>query len=176
MQILECKIAFNTHLKDEYPESEINSFFTILTQFYLGMSRLDVAMNPHRQLSSEEEALFLEAEKKLKSHHPIQYITGQTEFFGYTFRVDKSVLIPRPETEELVQWILNDVKINKIDNPEILDIGTGSGCIAVSLAREIPTSKVTACDISENALKTAAKNSEENNAADRFSESGYFKG
>ncbi len=176
MRISDFKIEFNKFLKEEYPESEINSFFTILTQAYLGMSRLEVAMNPHRELSTGEEQLFLKARQKLISHNPIQYITGQQEFFGYTFKVDENVLIPRPETEELVQWILDDFKINTPrGNPQILDIGTGSGCIAISLAKEIPAAKVTAVDISEEALQIAEMNSEINKAGVNFKKADVLK-
>jgi release factor glutamine methyltransferase len=97
--------------------------------------------------------------EKLKIQIPIQYIIGTTHFYGLEFIVDENVLIPRPETEELVDWIVKlNSKLSKKKNLKILDIGTGSGCIAVSLAKNIPNSEVFAIDVSEKALAIAKKN------------------
>ena len=96
---------------------------------------------------------------ELKANKPLQYVLGYAWFYGLKLKVDKHVLIPRPETEELVRWIL-EIQNTKIEtsNLKILDIGTGSGCIAISLAKNIPNSKVFAIDVSEGALATAKKN------------------
>jgi release factor glutamine methyltransferase len=100
--------------------------------------------------------------KRLKNEEPIQYIIGATEFYGFPFLVDKSTLIPRPETEELVEWILLETTKLQRDQVskslQILDIGTGSGCIPISLARNLPTATISAIDISADALKVAIKN------------------
>jgi release factor glutamine methyltransferase len=126
---------------------------------YLGMNRLDFALKPGKEISLEEKEKFESAIHKLSLHEPIQYIIGETEFFGLKFKVNKNVLIPRPETEELVQWILDDVvESMKPSNLKILDIGTGSGCIAISLAKHLPNAEIFALDISEKAITTAREN------------------
>jgi release factor glutamine methyltransferase len=123
------------------------------------MNRLDFALKPGKEISLEEKEKFESAIQRLSKHKPIQYILGETEFFGLKFKVNKNVLIPRPETEELVQWILDDVGASKNpSNLKILDIGTGSGCIAISLAKNLPDVEIFALDVSEKALKTAREN------------------
>lgn len=168
MLVSHYKIKFQEHLKKQYPAEEIFSFFNLLTEHFLGLSRLDLALNNNKSLSPTEEKLFDEAVTRLLNHEPIQYITGETEFFGSRFIVDKNVLIPRPETEDLVQWILDDLKGKPMKDPSILDIGTGSGCIAVSLAKNIPGAQITALDVSDKALQVARKNAEINNVQIRF--------
>jgi release factor glutamine methyltransferase len=155
----QLKIKFLNLLKDEYPAQEVNSFFNLLIESYLGMNRLDFALKPGKEISLEEKEKFESAIHRLSLHEPIQYIIGETEFFGLKFKVNKNVLIPRPETEELVQWILDDFGGAKNpQNLKILDIGTGSGCIAISLAKNLPNAEIFALDISEKALKTAREN------------------
>lgn len=168
MLVSQFKSKFLKSLEQEYPVEEINSFFYILTESILNLSRLDLALNTHKELSKVEVKSFEKAMLRLKDHEPIQYITGETEFFGLGFNVNKNVLIPRPETEELVQWILDDLKVKDLAAPSILDIGTGSGCIAVSLVKNIPNAKVTALDISEEALQVARANAEKNRVQVEF--------
>ncbi|MBK5191628.1 MAG: peptide chain release factor N(5)-glutamine methyltransferase [Flavobacteriaceae bacterium] len=159
MLLSQLKLKFLNLLKDEYPVQEVNSFFNFLIESYLGMNRLDFALKPGKELSLEEKEKFESAIHRLILHEPIQYIIGETEFFGLKFKVNKNVLIPRPETEELVQWILDDIRESKTpSNLKILDIGTGSGCIAISLAKNLPNAEIFTLDISENALKTAREN------------------
>ncbi|MCJ7759387.1 MAG: peptide chain release factor N(5)-glutamine methyltransferase [Gillisia sp.] len=159
MLLSQLKIKFLNLLKDEYPAQEVSSFFNLLIESYLGMNRLDFALKPGKEISLEEKDKFESAIHRLSLHEPIQYIIGETEFFGLKFKVNKNVLIPRPETEELVQWILDDVGESKnSSNLKILDIGTGSGCIAISLAKNLPNAEIFALDISEKALKTAREN------------------
>jgi release factor glutamine methyltransferase len=107
-------------------------------------------------LTDEKERQLADAIKRLKENEPLQYILGEAEFCGLRLRVNPSVLIPRPETGELVRLIATE---NKNSHPRILDIGTGSGCIAITLAKELPQSKVSAWDISEEALIVAKENS-----------------
>ena len=159
MLLSQLKIKFLNLLKDEYPAQEASSFFNLLIESYLGMNRLDFALKPGKELSLEEKEKFESALHRLSLHEPVQYIIGETEFFGLKFKVNKNVLIPRPETEELVQWILDNVAESKNpSNIKILDIGTGSGCIAISLAKNLPNAEIFALDISEKALKTAKEN------------------
>ena len=161
MLLSQLKIQFLEQLKGKYPSTEIESFFNILIEYYLNLRRIDLALNPDIEISEDQYSNFKKALWRLKDHEPVQYITGETEFYGLKFRVNKNVLIPRPETEELVEWIISDFK-DSGKGLNILDIGTGSGCIPVSLAKEIPNSKVSSFDISEEALKLAKKNAKIN--------------
>ncbi len=169
MLLSHLKMQFIDQLKDEFPTTEIESFFHLLTEKYLGMRRIDVALNTGYEVSEEDELLFEKALKRLKDHEPVQYIIGETEFYGMKFKVNRNVLIPRPETEELVDWVLKDHEDGK-PGLKILDIGTGSGCIAISLAKEIADCKAMAFDISSKALEMAKINAEENEVDVEFQE------
>lgn len=174
MTLQELKLNFFTELNTLYPATEIESFFYWLTQAYLKLSRLEVALQPEYKI--EEIALknFQQATLQLKKFEPIQYIVGETEFFGFPFRVNPSVLIPRPETEELVAWIVEDFKNNK--NPiKLLDVGTGSGCIPISLAKTLPQLEVTSVDVSAKAIQTAKENAELNEVEITFLEQDILK-
>lgn len=143
-----------------YPSEEILSFFNILSEKYLKLSRIEIALNPEKIISERNAGIFQEALLRLQKQEPIQYIIGETEFFGIVFKVNEQTLIPRPETEELVEWIISDNQSRSNDGVQlsILDIGTGSGCIAISLSKNLPNSKVQALDISEGALFIARQN------------------
>lgn len=160
------------HIKSElegiYPETEIKSFSYLIIEKLTGFSRTEIIVNKNTLFSIEQHHVIESFIQKLKKFIPIQYILGETEFYGLTFNVNESVLIPRPETEELVDWIRNENNGNS--NLKILDIGTGSGCIAISLKHEFPTAEVDAFDISENALKTAQNNANINKLSVRFTE------
>lgn len=160
MNILELESCFVKNLSGIYPIEEIHSFFHILTKKHLALTRLDVVLEPGREISAPTLSLYTEALKRLEKHEPIQYIIGETEFFGLIFKVNPATLIPRPETEELVDWILSEIKTRRIPSEKlkILDIGTGSGCIAMALAKNLPNSMVGALDISSEALKIARQN------------------
>ncbi|QED36379.1 peptide chain release factor N(5)-glutamine methyltransferase [Antarcticibacterium arcticum] len=168
MLISVFKKEFQDRLIKEYPIEEINSFFHLLTEAFLGLSRLDLALDPAREIPATHKRKFEDAMERLSHHEPIQYIIGKTEFFGLPFIVDPNVLIPRPETEELVSWILEDVKKREKKEISILDIGTGSGCIAISLARNLPAATVTAIDVSAAAIEIAKTNAQLNNVAVNF--------
>ncbi len=132
----------------------------------LNCKRLDLYLQFERPLVEEEIKLYREFLSRRSKFEPVQYILGSVEFYGLEFEVNKSVLIPRPETEILVEEIINS--FNKEDTTKILDVGTGSGNIAVSLAVHLPESKIIAIDSSIDALNTAKKNSELNNTKDRI--------
>jgi len=167
--LLDYKKEFLDGLKNEYPLEEVNSFFNILIEHYLNFTRLELALNPKKELTPKENQIFNEILGRLQQHEPIQYILGETEFFGLKFQVDNNVLIPRPETEELVSWVLSDLAEKESNLPlNILDIGTGSGCIAISLAKNFPNAKLSALDISINALEVASKNAEMNKVTVQF--------
>ena len=159
MTIKEFRNKFYSLLEAEGHEpGEVVSLFRLLGEGFLGMSRVDMSLNLNKELSRVELSALEKGLKRLQKHEPIQYILGEIEFFGLPFKVNKNVLIPRPETEELVEWILQDLQETGKDEPRILDIGTGSGCIAISLAKNLPKALVSAIDISEAALETAKMN------------------
>ena len=160
MLIQEFKRHFFLELSNAYPETEIQSFFTILIEFKLHLSRIQLALEHNFELNNDDLDFLQNALLKLKNQIPIQYIVRETAFYGLMFEVDKNVLIPRPETEELVEWIVKNHK-NK-NSLKILDVGTGSGCIAISLAKNLPNAKVSALDISAEALTIAKKNADFN--------------
>ncbi|MCF6213250.1 MAG: peptide chain release factor N(5)-glutamine methyltransferase [Flavobacteriaceae bacterium] len=177
MDIKTLKSTFMTGLSDVYPASEISSFLFLLIEKRLRLTRIDLALQPNLEITLADKKYFLKALSRLIKNEPIQYIIGTTEFYNLTFRVDKNVLIPRPETEELVSWILNEVgrqkskdkssikeeknaltTDHKRQTTNILDIGTGSGCIAIALAKNIPQAHIWALDVSKEALKIAQQN------------------
>ena len=119
--------------------------------------------------------IFNENVEKLKQGFPVQYLVGNVDFYGYEFDVNPDVLIPRFETEELVSIVLEEIKKNPKEIVSILDMCTGSGCIGVTLKKEIPSSNVVAVDISPSALKVAKKNAEKLNAEVQFIESNLFE-
>jgi release factor glutamine methyltransferase len=142
-----------------FPRQEIESLTFLIFEKIKGYSRTQFLLAKDEMLS---EQLMQELEKiaaRLKNHEPIQYILGTTEFYGLPFYTVPGVLIPRPETEELVQWILEE---NQLNSPSILDICTGSGCIAIALRKNIPQAKIMACDISPICIDTTLRNAQLN--------------
>lgn len=162
MLIQEFKRHFFSELSNFYPETEIQSFFPILVEFKLHLSRIQLALEHNFELDNDDLDFLQTALLKLKNQFPIQYIVGETAFYGLMFKVDKNVLIPRPETEELVEWIVQNLpagrQIQNNNSIKILDVGTGSGCIAISLAKNLPNAEVSAIDIAEEALDVAKNN------------------
>ncbi|MDR9457913.1 MAG: peptide chain release factor N(5)-glutamine methyltransferase [Salegentibacter sp.] len=174
MTLSELKRSFLTELTKEYPCEEANSFFGLLTEAYLEMSRLQVALQRDKEISEADLSKFKSAKQRLLEHEPIQHILGETEFFGLKFKVSKDVLVPRPETEELVQWILDDLD-SENKQLRLLDIGTGSGCIAISLAKNLPEAEIFAMDISAEALETARLNAANNKVVINLAETDVLK-
>ena len=127
----------------------------ILFDHHYGLNRADLVIKADDLLMESEILKVHKSLIKLKKGQPLEYVIGNAFFHGLTLKVDENVLIPRPETEELVEWISNDYKSTK---PKILDIGTGSGCIALALANDLPGAKITACDVSQKALAIAMQN------------------
>lgn len=166
MRLKEIKQIFHKELEAVYDAMEIDSFFYRLIEQYYDFTRLTLALQPEMSLSKEEEQPLFEALAELKEQKPLQYILKTAYFCGLTFEVTPDTLIPRPETEELVQWIGETVDKNV--PLRILDIGTGSGCIAISLAKSLANAEVTAIDISSKALEVAKRNAENNNVSVSF--------
>ena len=166
MTIKKYRQYFINSLEDLYSIEELQSIFYLLAEKLLHLSRIDITLQLDNTLTSDEEINFNQAIDRLKIYEPVQYILGETEFFGYPFLVNKQVLIPRPETEELVSWIIEDVDKKETT---ILDIGTGSGCIAISLAKKLNNAVVSAIDISNKAIEVAKKNALINNVNVEYS-------
>jgi release factor glutamine methyltransferase len=179
MIVKQYRNYFNETLKTIYPITEIDSFFFLLLEEYLGFRRVDIVLKSDFKITQETLNLLQSATKQLEQEVPLQYIIGKTEFYGLPFVVNKHVLIPRPETEELVAWVVSESSRFKTFNTstkqttdkkqlKILDIGTGSGCIPISLKKQLPFAKISAIDISEEALSVAKKNAVLNNVDIHF--------
>ncbi len=173
MKLKALRTYFNSELKGYYPDTEISSFFHILSNQFLKLNRIDIALDLEKVITGNDYDKFQGAIERLKTYEPIQYITGETEFYSLTFKVNNNVLIPRSETEELVDWVLNSV--DKNSNIKILDIGTGSGCIAISIAKNLSNAKVYALDVSPETLIVAKENAELNNVQLKFIEGDILK-
>lgn len=161
MLLSEIKNIFHKELDTIYGRDEVTSFFYLLIEEYYGLERFILAFEPNYNLDKDQESIIFVALSKLKQHIPIQHIIGHTSFMDMDFIVNSKVLIPRPETEELVRWILDDYAQNDADL-QFLDIGTGSGCIAISMAKNLNNINVKAVDISSEALEVATKNADNN--------------
>jgi release factor glutamine methyltransferase len=152
--ISHLKILFQDTLTNLYPKEEVQSIFRILLEDEFGLRPLDQQLNERRFTESELNRVDLVL-TRLAGGEPIQYVLGQTEFYGLKFKVNEAVLIPRPETEELVKMVLDE---NVADYLTLLDVGTGSGCIPISIHENRPNWKVQAVDVSESALAVAKEN------------------
>ena len=169
MLLKNYKTTFLNELSSLYDEKEIESFFYLILESFHRKKRIDLALEPEMEMDALQLLRWESAMAELKKQKPIQYILGETEFYGLPFLVNENVLIPRPETEELVALILAEEKGKKEEGKaRILDIGTGSGCIPIALKKNLPEAEVYAIDISEKALATAMKNAELNQVAVHF--------
>lgn len=166
MRLNDLKILIHQSLNAINDVSEIDALFYRLLDFKLNLSKIDFILKSDTAINTADEQFFKKAISELEQEKPIQYILGETEFYGLTFKVNESTLIPRPETEELVDWILKD-NINN-DQISVLDIGTGTGCIPISLAKNLQNAEVTSMDVSEKAIEVAVKNANLNNVAVYF--------
>jgi release factor glutamine methyltransferase len=183
MNIKNYRTHFIQELSSIYDIGEAESFFYLILEEKQKLKRIDLALNPNLNFSDEEILIWNSILEQLKKEIPIQYLLGKTSFYGLEFLVNSAVLIPRPETEELVDWIMEsrkqevgrgkrEVESRKIT---ILDIGTGSGCIAISLAKNILNAQVFAIDVSEEALATAQKNAVMNQVEVNFINTNILK-
>ena len=171
MKLQDFKLKMISELSSIYEMDELNSIFNLLSEDYLKIPRSKILFANEIDLDKSNQTLFLSALERLKTHEPIQYVLGKTSFMDMEFKVNSSVLIPRPETEELVTLMLKE----DLDGKEILDIGTGSGCIAISLAKYLPNAKVTALDISSDSLMVAKQNAKFNNVEVNFINADIFE-
>ena len=171
MNLKSFKKYFHDELKDLYSLEELDSLFFILINYYLQISKIAYIQNPQKQLNKLNIKNFFSKIKLLKENMPIQYVIGEVVHKKLKFNLNKSVLIPRPETEELCNWVISST--NK--NNRILDIGTGSGFIAIILKKFIHDCEVEAWDISREALKLAKKNANTNNVKIDFKQVDILK-
>ncbi len=158
----EIKNIFHKELDPIYATEEVDSFFHLCVEHYLQLGRFVLVLQPDLVLTKEEETPLFEALSKLKLEEPLQYILGTAHFMDLDFKVNEHVLIPRPETEELVEWVILDCQVERSRDLRILDIGTGSGCIAIALAKKFPDANVYALDVSEQAIGVAKENAKLN--------------
>ncbi len=183
MLLIEFKKLFTNKLSSTYPKTEIDTFFFLLIEEQLGLQRIDTVLRPDFLIPEKELQFLNDALHRLQKEEPIQYILGKTEFYGLPFTVNKNTLIPRPETEELVAWILEETEARKMKSEKckiqneisILDIGTGTGCIPIALAKNIKNAAISAIDISYKALEIAKKNAILNNVRVNFFEADILK-
>ncbi|WP_112379667.1 peptide chain release factor N(5)-glutamine methyltransferase [Flagellimonas maritima] len=200
MLLKEIKTIFHQELDAIYSVEEVDAFFYELIEHYLKLERFILVLQPDFILTKEEEQPLFKALAALKLEKPLQYILGTAHFMDLELQVNEHVLIPRPETEELVEWIISNSQVERSQNNieknhsdtersrsvistplndpflaslnerplKILDIGTGSGCIAIALAKDLPNAQIYALDVSEKALKLARENAERNGVAVTF--------
>ena len=167
MTLIDVRNYYRKTLKDYYSKNEIDFYFKILINSFFNWDSTLIALNPKKQLTILESSKLIKTINNLKKFKPIQYITGESFFMGLKFKVNKNVLIPRQETEELVEWIINDNRDfqNKIN---VIDIGTGSGCIAISLSKKKRNFNLTAIDNSYKSLLVAKENARLNKVKINF--------
>ena len=169
--VQDISAAFRKELSALYDMREVDSLCAIVLGDITGTSSAKIKAFPELEIPEEQAKRINNILNRLKTGEPVQYILGHTEFYGLPFKVNPSVLIPRPETEELVDWVLSGWRsaVGGWQIPyNILDIGTGSGCIAISLKKNLADAGVTGIDISVEALKTAKENAELNNVKMNF--------
>jgi release factor glutamine methyltransferase len=159
--IREVFALFKKTLNGVYDANEIEALTLLIINEISGSSKAQIKAFPEKEITIEQAKRLNEILSRLKTGEPVQYILGYTEFYGLPFKVNPAVLIPRPETEELVEWVLTSID-DKHSKASILDIGTGSGCIVISIKKNLPYASVSAIDISTGALDTAKQNTQLN--------------
>lgn len=166
MTMQEATYNLLNKLRSIYAEGEASQITDWVLEHITGSKKTERMIYKNAAITEQEEKQLQQYTERLMQHEPVQYVLNESWFCGFKFYVDKNVLIPRPETEELVEWVVTDCKPClpagrfPVDELKILDIGSGSGCIPISLKRRIPRAEVWACDICPEALEVAKKNSE----------------
>ena len=167
MTIQEARKDLQAKLSSIYSNSESDTIIEWVIENITGKNRSERILDKYAELTGLQKEKLTSAAKRLLQHEPVQYVLSESWFCGMKFYVDKNVLIPRPETEELIEWIISNLKF-PFDKLKILDIGSGSGCIAIALKRKLRKAEVWSCDISTAALNVAKKNAEALNADVKF--------
>ena len=166
MLLSEIKSFYSESLIPLYPKEEIESIFSLASEYVLNYSKIDIHRNLHKSIQPEAEKKMMQILSRLEKGEPIQYISGYTEFYDLKFIVDQRVLIPRQETELLVDIIIKDNNQYKFSN--VIDLCTGSGCIAIALSKNLPEANITATDIYNNSIEVAKMNAESNQCKIQF--------
>ncbi len=167
MTVDESYKHFVKKLKSVYDDGEANNITDWVFESIASIKRLDRITDKQKQLNNLTVEQLNHALQQLLEHKPVQYVLGEAWFYKMKLKVNEKVLIPRPETEELVEWVVDEFKIQN-SKLKILDVGTGSGCIAIALKKELPASEIFAIDVSKDALQVAMQNSQEHNAEINF--------
>ena len=175
MIISELKEFFKKQLSEIYTNSESSELFSIFCSSILGMDKFELRISQNNIISEEQTEVFKKLISELQSGKPYQQILGETEFYGLQFFVDENVLIPRPETEELLELAISEIQKRNLKDTKILDIGTGSGIIPIVLKKNFPEAEVSAIDFSEKALETAKKNADFHNLDINFIHQNYLE-
>jgi release factor glutamine methyltransferase len=162
MTIAEIEEIFLEQMPGFYDKEEIKAIALLAVQHVCGISKSYYMLHKRKDLLLSEETDLIRILDELRFGKPIQQVLGEADFLGLRFKVNSRVLIPRPETEELVDWVLGSIRLENHLSSNILDIGTGSGCIPIAIKKNIPLANVSAIDISEEALETARQNCELN--------------
>ncbi len=168
MTIEEARKEVNNSIATIYEKSEADNITEIVMEHITRWSRPERILNKEIPLSFTQKKLLSQIILRLEQHEPIQYLINEAWFAGMIFYVDKNVLIPRPETEELLDWIVKDVRSDTSNIKKMLDVGTGSGCIAIALKNKIPNAEIWGCDVSDEALNVARMNADALNATIDF--------
>jgi release factor glutamine methyltransferase len=167
--IQDALLSFDEGLQSVYDKPEIDSIKYLSVSDITGLSKAQLRAFPEKELTDEQNQQVTGILQQLQTGKPLQYILGHTEFYGLPFNVNPSVLIPRPETEELVEWVIKTVN-SRQQKETILDIGTGSGCIPITLKKHLPRAQISAIDVSKDALNVARQNAELNQVDIEFIE------
>ena len=176
MTIIQVKNLFSEEFQSLYTSAECKKLFFIFCEKILNLNKIDIRSQLENSISTENQKEFLKIISILKEGKPYQQILGETYFYGNKFFVDENVLIPRPETEELIELIESRLSHLKKEKLKILDVGTGSGCISISLAKIFPNAEVSSIDISEKALNIAQKNADFHKVKINFIQKDYLTG
>jgi release factor glutamine methyltransferase len=164
MNLKSIQDYFRQELNPLYDSQEVDVFFFWILETCFQCKKIDFVLGKDKLVSAADSEKWNQYIDALKSYEPIQYLIGTTHFYGLDFKVNSNTLIPRPETEELVDWMLKDIANTNsgVSNLKILDIGTGSGCIPITLAKHLPLAKIVSMDVSESALEVAQQNADSN--------------
>lgn len=175
MTVNEYKKRFLEVLPSFYDDMERLNLFYAAVESVMGFSRAYAVLNAEKEITEAKQEELEHFLNRLLRHEPVQYITGKAFFFGYEFKVSTATLIPRPETEELTAWILEEMRVHPEKKWRVLDIGTGSGCIPITLKKEFPMAEVTGIDFSYEALEIARENARALNADVKFVQQDILK-
>ena len=168
MTFNEARTVLTKELKNVYDSDELKNIIDLVIEFVTNLPRMEQVKARKNYLTCEQLESIDTITERLKRNEPVQYVLGEAWFAGMKFKVNKNVLIPRPETEELVDWIVKEAVINNQRAVSILDVGTGSGCIPITIKRKLPEANVSAIDVCSEALFTATENAMELNAEVNF--------